>query len=195
MSYCILVSRWLSDSSVVFISQKTFQYDSHLWSNKETFNPGGGQTGFDYNETKLPTYWDTSFSKICLSMKIDQQIRFIVTNKTASPLYSVVADGEFRKTTLGRNTWKSLIGSEGSLQVNCNREGFNAKCTSSWHNRARIGILGNDQNDCSSCDSGIAFGMEVWWPVQSASTCGNLVFYNANNGVKEIEAMGFIFVQ
>ena len=35
--------------------QETFHYDSDLWSNKDTFNPGGGETGFDHNEPKLPT--------------------------------------------------------------------------------------------------------------------------------------------
>ena len=29
----------------------------------------GGKTGFDSQETKLPTYWSTPFSKICLGMK------------------------------------------------------------------------------------------------------------------------------
>ena len=32
------------------------------------------ETGFDFRETKLLSYWNTSFSKICFGMKIDQQI-------------------------------------------------------------------------------------------------------------------------
>jgi len=42
------------------------------------FNLAGGETGFDTQETKLPTNWNTSFSKICLGMKIGQQIKFVV---------------------------------------------------------------------------------------------------------------------
>ncbi|CAH3021961.1 unnamed protein product [Porites evermanni] len=69
-------------------SKQTFHYDSSLWSNKEAFKLDGGRTGFDSQETKLPSYWNTSFSKICLGMKINNQINFIVINKQANSLYS-----------------------------------------------------------------------------------------------------------
>ncbi|CAH3188003.1 unnamed protein product [Porites lobata] len=54
-------------------NKQTFEYNSSFWSNKETFNLDGGKSGFDSQETKLPSYWNTSFSKICLGMKIGQQ--------------------------------------------------------------------------------------------------------------------------
>ncbi|XP_027055606.1 protein crumbs-like [Pocillopora damicornis] len=85
-----------------------FNYDSELWNNTDDFNPRGGETGFDLNETKLPTYWKTSFSKICLGMKLGNLSRFIVIKKEASSLYSLIADGHYRKTSLGRDTWKSI---------------------------------------------------------------------------------------
>ena len=99
-----------------FHSQTTFHYDSAYWNDKNKLNLRGGETGFDTQETKLPTYWNTSFSKICLGMKIGQQINFVVINKQANSLYSLIADGQYRPTSLGRNTWKTLIGS----QVSCN---------------------------------------------------------------------------
>ena len=77
-------------------------------------------------------------------MKIDgQQINFIVINKQANSLYSLIADGQYRATSLGRDTWKELIGSQASLQSHCNREGFNAECSSESHSKARIGIISN----------------------------------------------------
>ena len=117
-------------------------------------------TGFDTEETKLPTYWNTPFSKICLGMKIGQQLKFIVINKQANSLYSLIADGKYRSTTLGRNTWKTLIGLPASLQRNCNKEGFNAVGDNSRQSKARIGIIANQQNDCSSCDSRIGLVQE-----------------------------------
>jgi len=68
-------------------TKPTFHYDSKLWSNKADFNLPGGKTGLDHHETKLPTYWNTRFSKICLGMRIGHQIRFIVINKHANSLY------------------------------------------------------------------------------------------------------------
>ncbi|XP_058956187.2 uncharacterized protein [Pocillopora verrucosa] len=170
-------------------SQGTFHYDSKLWSNNETFNIDGGKTGFDSEETKLPTYWNTSFTKICLGMKIGQRINFILVNKQASSLYSLIADGNGRTTSLGRDTWKKLIGSRASLQSNCDQEGFNVKCDGPGRPKARIGILGNNENDCSTCDSRIGFG--TGGKHDDSNTCGN----EAKYGNTHIKAMGYILVQ
>ena len=152
-------------------------------------------TGFDNSETKLPTNWNTSFSKICLGMKIGQQIKSIVINQTANSLYSLIADGQYRATSLGRDTWRSLIGSQASLQVNCNREGFNAVCRDFYHSKARIGFLANQQFDCGSCDARIGFG--TGGKHDDSNTCANVTTHGGDNGdiVKYIKAMGYILVQ
>ena len=106
--------------------QPTFHYDSNLWSNKIDCNLPGGETGLDARETKLPTYWKTPFSKICLGMRIGSQTHFILIYKHANSLFSLIADGKYRATSLGRNAWKNLLGSQSSLQHNCNLEGFNS---------------------------------------------------------------------
>ena len=172
--------------------QTTFHYDGAFWSNKEAFNPTGGKTGFDTQETKLPTYWNTSFSKICLGMRIRQQISFIVINKQANSLYSLIADGQYRNTSLGRDTWKSLIGTDASLQDNCNKEGFNA-VGGDKHSKARIGFLGNNENDCANCDSRIGFG--TGGHPDNSSSCGNEAQHSPDNGNKHIETTGYILVQ
>ncbi|XP_078351870.1 putative skeletal organic matrix protein 5 [Oculina patagonica] len=172
-------------------AKSTFRYDSQLWSNKIDFNLAGGKTGFDHHETKLPTYWNTPFSKICLGMKIGHQMNFVVLDKQANSLYSLIADGQYRATSLGRNTWKTLIGSQASLQVYCNKEGFNAVSIS--HSKARIGFLGNNQNECKSCDSRIGFG--TGGHPDGSNTCGNAATASPDNGDKSIKGMGYIFVQ
>lgn len=143
-------------------------------------------------ETKLPSYWSTPFSKICLGMKIGDQINFVVINKMASSLYSLVADGQYRATSLGRNTWKSLIGSAASLQRNCNKEGFNTVGQIN-HSKARIGIIGNQENDCSTSDSRIGFGTGGLH--DDSNTCGNQASHSPDNGNKHIKTMGYILVQ
>ena len=148
---------------------------------------------FDNHETKLPTYWNTPFSKICLGMKFGHQTRFIVITKGASSLYSLIADGNYSATSLGRNTWKSLLGSSASLQPNCNKEGFNALLYNSNSPRARIGIVANEQNDCNSPDSRIGFG--TGGSPDDSNTCGNEAKHGGDNGDKHIKAMGYILVQ
>ena len=153
----------------------------------------GGKTGFDSQETKLPTYWNTAFSKICLGMKIGCKLRFVTINKSARSLYSLIADGQYRATSLGRNTWKKLIGSQASLQTNCNKEGFNAICSAKLYSKARIGITSNEANDCVYCDSRIGFG--TGGNPDDTNTCGNGAKHSPDNGDRHIKVMGYILVQ
>ena len=155
----------------------------------------GGETGFDEQETKLPTYWETPFSKICLGMKIpgEQTVHFIAVNQSADSLYSSIADQQFRSTSLGAAKWKSLLGSQGSLQQGCRKEGFNVICNSQSHAKARIGIVGKNEADCGTCDSRIGFG--TTGDHDSSNTCGNEAVIAPDNGDKHIKAMGYIFIQ
>ena len=128
-------------------------------------------------------------------MRVDNQIKFIVINKNASSLHSLIADGQYRSTSLGRDTWKLLISPLGSLQENCNKEGFNARSTRQYNNKdmskARIGILGNNENDCRLCDSRIGFGTGGLH--DNTNTCGNEA--TSSEADKHIKAMGYILVQ
>ena len=127
-------------------------------------------------------------------MKINDQINFIVIDKQAKSLYSLIADGKYRSTSLGRKKWMSLIGSnyKASLQWNCNREGFNAKCTAGGLSRTRIGILGNNENNCGGCNSRLGFGSDGNFDGRR-NTCGNLD--NHREKLLSIKAMGYILVQ
>ena len=147
----------------------------------------------DTHETKLPTYWNTSFNKICLGMKVDQQFKSVVINRQARSLYSLIADNKYRATSLGRDTWKKLIGSQASLQLNCNKEGFNVLCVSKYPSKARIGIVANNQNICGSCNSRIGFGTGGY--NDDSNTCGNEATRDGDNGNQHIKAMGYILVQ
>ena len=162
--------------------------------NNQTFNSAGGQKGFDDEETKLPTHWGMPFTKICLGMKIGHQQKFIPVEKEANSLYSLISDGKYRSTSLDRNTWKSLIGTQASLQRKCNKEGFNVM-TSVAHSKARIGVIANEQNNCNSCDSRIGFGTGGF--PDDSNTCGNINLdgLRADNENKRIKAVGYILIQ
>ena len=126
-------------------------------------------------------------------MKIGQQIRFIVINQQANSSYSLIADGQYRATSLGRDTWKLLIGSEASLQYNCNKEGFNAVDDNPGNSKARIGIISYEQDGCARGDSRIGFGTGGY--PDNSSSCGNEAKWSPDNGEKHIKAMGYILVQ
>ena len=121
-------------------------------------------------------------------MKIDHQVNSIVINKQANSLHSLIADGNYRSTSLGRDTWKKLIGQQASLQRNCNQEGFNCHGSPQISGmKVRIGIISNEQEDCITPDSSIGFGTGIY-PHQD-NTCGNDINWN------NIKAMCYILVQ
>lgn len=120
-------------------------------------------------------------------MKKGQQINFILIDKEANSLYSLIADGQYRTTSLSPNTWMTLIGSQAFLQPNCNREGFNAVSGLATLGKARIGIISNNENDCHNCDSRIGFGTGGLH--DDGNACGN------EGGGYHIKAMGYILVQ
>ena len=102
-------------------------------------------------------------------------------------MYALIADGKYRATSLGRNTWKTLIGSRASLQTNCNKEGFNTAGSAKSSSKAKIGVLGNNEKDCVTCDSRMGFG--TGGNNDDSNTCGNV------SGKTKIKAMGYILVQ
>ena len=126
-------------------------------------------------------------------MKIGHQVNSIVINKQANSLHSLIADGNYRSTSLGRHTWKKLIGQQASLQRNCNREGFN--CRGLAFSKVRIGIISNEQKECITPDSRIGFGTGGF--PHDKNTCGNSALhkYQADNGDRNIKTMGYILVQ
>ena len=128
-------------------------------------------------------------------MKVNKKTNFIEITKSANSLYSLIANGQYRNTSLGPDTWKSVVGPDASLQVNCNMEGFNAVYTENGPKRgpqARIGILGNNKQNCRSFDSRIGFG--TGGKHDDSNTCGNDASHGGNK-YKHIKAMGYILVQ
>jgi hypothetical protein len=150
-------------------------------------------SGFDDQETKLPTYWSLPFKEICLGMKVNNELNFISISYQASSLFSLIADGSYRPTNLGRGKWFSLVKNSG-LQRYCSREGFNVQRTDlrRYPNtfKTRIGIIGNNENECISPDSYLGFGGIT---AKISNTCGNRAYISGGN--KKIRAMGYIFVR
>ena len=187
-----------------FHLQNEFNYSSSYWTSKETYAVGDGLEGLSEKQTKLASYWNTPFNKICLGMKVNGTTNWIVMSYKASSLFNMIAGGYFTATTVGKNAWKSLI-KDSYLQDYCNQEGFNIVTKNKFYkyriayNNVRIGLVANNQNDCESCDSCIGFGTSVHGcdgDVRNTS-CGNIMTYYCtkleNN--KYTAAFGYILVQ
>ena len=115
---------------------------------------------------------------------------WILVNYTATSLYSVIADGNYRETNAGRAQWMTLI-NNASLQSNCNKEGLNVNC-SQYRRKSRIGILGNNKKNCEYCNTVIGFGIEI---IDRKWSSGNI--YRKSRPATDInlKTFGYIFVQ
>ncbi len=186
--------------------QNEFTYSSSYWQNNDTYAVEDGLEGLTEKQTKLASYWNTPFNKICLGMKVNGVVKWIVIDHQASSLFNVIADGAFRKTTAGKEAWKSLIDGSG-FQQNCNKEGFNVESINSGSSyksymKIRIGFVANNQDHCGSCDTCIGFGTTVrgcsgvdWDDGTVRNTqCGYIaICSNFNN--ENTAAFGYILVQ
>jgi len=180
-------------------AKATFSYNSDLWTNKMPFKQSSGKSGFDHNETKMPSFWSTPFTKLCLGMQAaGQETNWITVSYNASSLHSLMSTNTHHATNVGRGDWKSLL-ADSSLQKNCNMEGFNVKPPNGKRNPAvtRIGILGNNGNNCDSCNSRIGFGSKGSRISQhDDNSCGNESDASgADNEEKHIKANCFILLQ
>jgi hypothetical protein len=177
----------------LFLPQNTFTYDSALWKNKETYAIQNGLEGISEKESKLASYWNTPFTKICLGMSHNGERKWATIDYAADSLYNLIADGQFRATTAGKATWESLITGT-FLQRNCNREGFNVKFNS--NSAMRIGIVANNEGHCNSCDSLLGFstafvdGGGTW---TNRMVCGNKATCCSES--KTLVTFGYILVQ
>ena len=171
--------------------QNTFKYDSSHWTENTTYNDNshGRDGGLDNQEFKGSTYWRTSFTEICVGMKYEENLKAFSFSHSASSLYSLIADGEYRKTNLGRNKWKWLI-SGSSLQYNCNKEGLNVY---SEHSRVRLGLIANNENDCETPGSFIGLGAH--WNKETNAAGNAASRLSPDNGEKNLKVMGYILVR
>ena len=167
--------------------QTTFKYDSPFWTNKETLNVDAGLDGLTQNETKLASFHNTAFAKLCLGMTANDVTNWIVVHHTATSLHSVMNGKKNQKTNAGRAEWMSLMNGS-RLPPNCNKEGFKVRCGPNESKRkCRIGILASEQNDCKECGSVTGFGFDINGKKGSSGNFYSIEYVNFS--------FGYIFVQ
>ena len=96
-------------------------------------------------------------------------IKWLKIPKWSSSLLDVFSSDQTSYTNLRRQAWEDLVPEISEpLQINCNRQGFNIN-DDRYQFKIRIGILGNNENDCVSIDSAIGVGTSNTSPPYSGS--------------------------
>lgn len=180
-------------------NQDTFQYDQPIWTNRALLNPGSPD--LDWTEAKLDAFNTVPVSEILVGLSgplADQTrsnppvIANTVTLLISSDSLHSVFNGNYRRGFKGRSTWKSLVAGS-SLQDNCNVEGVNVRPSSgSSYRRVRLGIIGNEQDNCGTPDSFIGFGSGG---SVNNTYVGNHARWFPDNGNQDIRTYGVVMVR
>jgi hypothetical protein len=133
-----------------------------LWENNQTLNIEEGVDG-NALETKLSSYNNTPFNKICLGMTVNSDgssINWIGIEYEASSLYSLIADGVFKSVKVGKSKWGSLLNGGLNLPNECQHKGFNTHLPNNpTQKRVRIGYLA--QKTCEQEEGLVGFGADL----------------------------------
>ncbi len=181
-------------------AKTTFAYDAALWTNDAVLTPTS--TDLSETEAKFRSFSEVPVKQLRVRM-VDGSPRSLVVDAPATSLKALFSGG-FVGTALGRTKWLSLV-VDGSLQPFCDAEGINLDYTATLTGpkiRLRIGIVGNQENDCSSPDSFVGFGAklaEVFYcfgDVDPGVTVGNVGTTKCGAATTRItKAFGFVFVR
>ncbi|XP_065054606.1 uncharacterized protein LOC135683313 isoform X2 [Rhopilema esculentum] len=112
----------------------TFRYGSSHWTTNSVYNHVYAlKEGLDGDqEAKFPAFNTLPFTKVCAGMRLGSTFHL-------------------------RQSWLNIL--KGStLQAYCNVQGINV-IQGTVDSRVRIGILGNNENDCVTPDSGLGIGL------------------------------------
>ncbi len=150
-----LIMRFKNDSTLV--------WNSAYWTNTALFNQGKLDAVENAN-AKFSSYLNVTGTTLrgCKGVNTGCQKQAWAGNKTAHTLFN---EG-YKPGNMSRNTMVSLFGND-SQQPNCNKSGINANFT---YSGARLGLVGNNENDCNSCDSGWGWG--TYGKSNKSSGCG-----------------------
>jgi hypothetical protein len=141
-----------------------WDYSSMRWTTNMTF--ATNMPDFDHVQAKLETWNLVPFTEILVGMEQPVGMQnpptpvYIQIDQAANSLFELFSPNTYVATTVTRAEWQTLVPMN-SLQPNCNQEGFNNAPNGMGMGQARVrlGILGNNQNDCTSPDSAIGLGL------------------------------------
>jgi len=150
--------------------RSTFRYASPLWTTPDLLHPESPDR--DRIEAKLDSFNRVPFHEVLIRFETDvgadTVARWVWMDLEGSDLRTLFASETYVPVHLGRERWLGAI-PDASLQSNCNQEGIDAGIE---RNKVRLGIVGNDQDDCLTPDSKLGIGNSYTCP--DCGACGGL---------------------
>jgi hypothetical protein len=160
----------------------TLAGESALWKDMTLLN--ADKPDFDNQQARLPGYAQLALTELRVGLTVDAKPpSTLVLAAQGSSLGYLISQGKLIATSAGRQKWKALI-PDSSLQMYCSQEGLNTL-------DCRIGIAGNQENDCGSPDSWLGIGCLGGYAAGNFAD-GN---WSPDNGGKATKAFGYVWVR
>ena len=147
-------------------SSSTFAYSSPFWTNSSLLNPNVATLG-SHAEAKLQPFLDQPLTEVRMMMTMGFNVGtpLILDLPSAPSLRALFSGGEVL-TTAAPSDWHALIPGGATHQRRCNYQGANVQLSmfafgGQREFNYRLGIVMNQETDCSSPDSGIGIGGSV----------------------------------
>jgi len=178
----------------------TFAYAQTIWTDNTL--SGEDNPDFDHNEGKLRGWTSIAFGEVMVGLEFpidDNQnppvMNYVAMDASANSMFELLSPDQFVATGIGRDQWKTLV-EDGSLQPNCNQEGFNVQPNPNpGHHSVRIGIVGNNEGDCATTDSRIGIGGVGTACGTLPDPVGNFAGCGGDTGNVNRTAFGAVFVR
>eukprot|EP00736_Rhodelphis_marinus_P000669 Rmarinus@m.14180 len=185
-TYCDLDNGGWSLIMKLAQQSKVFAYDSEYWTNDETYQQFDPE--FNVIEAKLRGYTRLPLNEVRLGILEDgsdlSSLNWLeMSISDTSSLHSLVSTDVYYPSAIGSSSWTSLF-DDGRLQVGCFTEGINVDLGL----RARIGIVADDDDDCSSPESYLGVGLVD-------RSAGNVARKEIYASEVNLYASSFIFVR
>lgn len=142
---------------------------------------------------RLPAYAGLALQEVLLRMvstddKGVTTVRELVIPLPGSSLAALLGGEKMVETALGAPAWRTLL-PKSSLQPSCHLEGAVA---GEGGSRVRLGVVGNNENNCKSSDSWLGIGGDPANCNKTGIVVGNVACYGAN---AKIDAFAYVFVR
>jgi len=138
----------------------TWWYGSSYWTSTNTLNPSS--ISFDQTEAKLHSFNNFPIQSLRVGTSYfgsSTVINWLTISlgQTFSSTTILMNSGA-RSTSVGRGAWNTLAPGLGGGEPNCNIEGIGMYDPPSG-SQVRIGLFGNNENECQSSDMAMGFGV------------------------------------
>ena len=171
---------------------KLLHYNAAAWAQKKAI--GADAPGLDEKQALLVSYWTVPFSEVRVGLRTKTDLRWATLSQKAASLLALLGPNKQVSSQLGLAGWKGLIAGS-SLQLACHQEGFNV-APKPKSARVRIGIIGNNENNCATPDSWLGIGgNQTACGQKAANTAGNIACHGPDAGWRKTRSFGYVLVR